>query len=57
MRDRREEEVPDPDEASALLPPSLPKEEKMLCQDHHELITAAASQLLGEKIGGNSSLG
>uniref|UniRef100_A0A0E0FUL5 Uncharacterized protein n=1 Tax=Oryza nivara TaxID=4536 RepID=A0A0E0FUL5_ORYNI len=57
MRDRREEEVPDPDEASALLPPPLPKEEKTLCQDHHELITAAASQLLGEKIGGNSSLG
>ncbi len=49
--------MPDPEEASALLPPPLPKEEKTLCQDHHELITAGASQLLVENVGGNSSLG
>lgn len=43
--------MPDPEEVLALLPPPLPKEEKRLHQDHHELITAAASPLLGEKIG------
>lgn len=47
-----EDEVLDPEKASALLPPLLPKEEKRMSQDHHELIAAAASLFLGEKIGG-----
>ena len=44
--------MPDPEEASVLLPHPLSNEEKRRRHDHHELIAAAVSPLLGEMIGG-----